>query len=60
MTHFNVFGQHIVVLNSHKVAQDLLNKRSGIYSDRPPFVMGELYVHPYSPLRTSFTRICAS
>ena len=60
MTHFNVFGQHIVVLNSHKVAQDLLDKRSGIYSDRPPFVMGELYVPPHPPLCMSFMRKCHS
>jgi len=28
-------GQPIIVLNSHKVAADLLDRRSGIYSDRP-------------------------
>jgi len=28
-------GQSIIVLNSHKVAVDLLDRRSGIYSDRP-------------------------
>ncbi|CEL54925.1 O-methylsterigmatocystin oxidoreductase OS=Aspergillus flavus GN=ordA PE=3 SV=2 [Rhizoctonia solani AG-1 IB] len=35
----NVFGQHMVVLNSSKAASDLLEKRSSIYSDRlcPPF-----------------------
>ncbi|CAE6365210.1 unnamed protein product [Rhizoctonia solani] len=34
-----VFGQQMVVLNSLKAASDLLEKRSGIYSDRscPPF-----------------------
>ena len=28
-------GQPIVVLNSHKVARDLLDRRSMTYSDRP-------------------------
>ncbi|KAI0917772.1 hypothetical protein AcV7_007098 [Taiwanofungus camphoratus] len=39
----DVFGQPIVILNSTKVAKDLLDKRSLIYSDRPRMVMaGEL------------------
>jgi hypothetical protein len=33
--HFNVLGSHTVVLNSAKAAEELLNKRSGIYSSRP-------------------------
>ncbi|KAG1808629.1 cytochrome P450 [Suillus subaureus] len=40
-THGNVmycklFGQQIVVLQSHEVAKALLERRSSIYSDRPP------------------------
>lgn len=35
----DVFGQPIVILNSTKVAKDLLDKRSLIYSDRPRMVM---------------------
>jgi len=36
-------GQSIIVLNSHKVASDLLDRRSGIYSDRPRnIVAGEI------------------
>ncbi|KAL1739761.1 cytochrome P450, partial [Schizophyllum fasciatum] len=31
----SVLGQRIIVVNSHKVAVDLLEKRSAIYSDRP-------------------------
>ncbi|KAJ3485898.1 hypothetical protein NLI96_g4619 [Meripilus lineatus] len=34
--HFNILGKSIVILNSEKVANDLLDKRSAIYSDRPP------------------------
>ncbi|KAI0264146.1 cytochrome P450 [Gloeopeniophorella convolvens] len=37
---FQVFGQMIIVLNSSRVAKDLLEKRGNIYSDRPviPFL----------------------
>ncbi|EKM55870.1 uncharacterized protein PHACADRAFT_144742 [Phanerochaete carnosa HHB-10118-sp] len=37
--HFEVFGLHIVVLNSMEAAEDLLDKRSGISSDRQQTVM---------------------
>ncbi|KAF9261702.1 cytochrome P450 [Marasmius fiardii PR-910] len=41
--HLNVVGQHVVVLGSHKVASDLLDRRSAIYSERPRNVVaGEL------------------
>ncbi|KAI9435070.1 cytochrome P450 [Lactarius indigo] len=33
--YLNAAGQPIVVLNSQKVAADLLDRRAGIYSDRP-------------------------
>ena len=33
--YLNAFGQPMVILNSQKVAADLLNRRAGIYSDRP-------------------------
>ena len=32
---FRVFGQVVVMLNSVKVAKDLLEKNGDIYSDRP-------------------------
>ncbi|EIM88908.1 cytochrome P450 [Stereum hirsutum FP-91666 SS1] len=35
----NFAGQPVVVLNSHKVTTDLLDRRSTIYSDRPRFIM---------------------
>ncbi|KIY43086.1 hypothetical protein FISHEDRAFT_54191 [Fistulina hepatica ATCC 64428] len=39
----NLAGQPVVVLNSHKATGDLLDRCSGIYSDRPCFIMaGEL------------------
>jgi hypothetical protein len=34
IVHAELFGIHVVVLNSEKVANDLLDKRSSIYSDR--------------------------
>lgn len=38
----NVLHKSIIVLNSEEAANDLLDKRSGIYSDRPRFPMLEL------------------
>jgi hypothetical protein len=32
--HLQVFGFHLIVCNSKDVADDLLDKRSSIYSDR--------------------------
>ncbi|THU92071.1 cytochrome P450 [Dendrothele bispora CBS 962.96] len=33
--HINVLGDHTLILNSAKAATELLEKRSGLYSDRP-------------------------
>jgi hypothetical protein len=42
--HVNVFGRHLIIINSLKIANDLLEKRSNIYSNRPIFRMaGDLY-----------------
>lgn len=39
----NLFRQNVIIINSRKVAVDLLEKRSAIYSDRPRLIMaGEL------------------
>ncbi|KAJ7237821.1 cytochrome P450 [Mycena rebaudengoi] len=43
LVHAHVLGKHIIILNSHKVASDLLEKRSHIYSDRPYFPMMDLF-----------------
>ncbi|THU78086.1 cytochrome P450 [Dendrothele bispora CBS 962.96] len=47
IVHINVLGDHTIVLNSSKATNDLLEKRSGIYSDRPPMhmMMGLVGVH---------------
>ncbi|GJE96521.1 cytochrome P450 [Phanerochaete sordida] len=39
VVHYEVLGSHLVVLNTVAAAQDLLDKRSSIYSDRPNTVM---------------------
>ncbi|KAG2077743.1 cytochrome P450 [Suillus decipiens] len=38
--HIEVWGQHIVVVNSVKTAMDMLDNKSAIYSDRPIFPVG--------------------
>ncbi len=37
--HVNVLGQPLIVLNTHKVAADLLDRRPAIYLDRPPNIV---------------------
>ncbi|KIP04523.1 hypothetical protein PHLGIDRAFT_120630 [Phlebiopsis gigantea 11061_1 CR5-6] len=39
LIHFKLFWSHVVVVNSAKVAKDLFEKRSNIYSDRERTVM---------------------
>jgi hypothetical protein len=49
MIHFNILGQHIIVLNSLEVITDLLERRSSNYSDRKQTTMMiELCVPSYS------------
>ena len=40
ITHINVWGQDMIILNSSKAASDLLDKRSATYSNRPILTMG--------------------
>ncbi|KZV67274.1 cytochrome P450 [Peniophora sp. CONT] len=37
--YLNAAGQPTIVANSHKVATELLDRRAGIYSDRPPSIV---------------------
>ncbi|KAJ7644019.1 cytochrome P450 [Roridomyces roridus] len=37
--HTQIFNQHFIILNSAKIAVDLLEKRASIYSDRPVIPM---------------------
>jgi hypothetical protein len=34
----NIVGQSSLIMNTHKVAADLLNRRGPIYSNRPRFI----------------------
>ena len=53
--YFRVFNNRTIVLNSGKVALDLLDSKSAIYSDRPIFWMGgELGGRNKSVFLTSF------
>lgn len=39
----SILGQPFLILNSHKAVADLLDRRAGIYSDRPHnIVAGEI------------------
>ncbi|KAH9168149.1 cytochrome P450 [Lactarius sanguifluus] len=38
LMYLSVFGKGVLVINSQRVAVDLLEKRSNIYSDRPRFI----------------------
>ncbi|VDB97884.1 unnamed protein product [Peniophora sp. CBMAI 1063] len=40
MFYLNAAGQPIVVVNRHEIAADLLDRRAGIYSDRPANIVG--------------------
>ncbi|KAG2077746.1 cytochrome P450 [Suillus decipiens] len=40
ISHVEVLGQHIMVLNSVKTAVEMLEKKSSVYSDRPVLPMG--------------------
>ncbi|KAF7371293.1 putative monooxygenase [Mycena sanguinolenta] len=42
IVYLEVFGQPLVLLNTHKAAKDLLEQRSLIYSDRPRLEMADL------------------
>ncbi|KAF9001512.1 cytochrome P450 [Cyathus striatus] len=63
--HLNVLGTNLIVLNSYDAAQELLEKRSSIYSSRPSSVMlrelgGYAYVFvgiPYNALWKTHRRL---
>ncbi|RPD65443.1 cytochrome P450 [Lentinus tigrinus ALCF2SS1-7] len=43
LVYLNIFGQGILLVNTHEAAIDLLEKRGAIYSDKPKMIMaGEL------------------
>ncbi|KAG2152670.1 cytochrome P450 [Suillus bovinus] len=61
ISHIEVLGQHFMVVNSSKIAMDMLDKKSSIYSDRPVLPMaGELvgwkHMLGFSPYGDRFRR----
>ena len=44
LVYLSTLGQSILVIGSYKVARELLDKKSGNYSDRPQSVMINLYI----------------
>ncbi|KAI2622400.1 cytochrome P450 [Hypoxylon sp. NC1633] len=71
VVYFNVLGNHMIVLNTQKAANELLDKRGANYQDRPRFVLFDvmgwgltLTFLPYGPrfrlhrsvLQTRFTK----
>ena len=50
VVYLNVAGQPVIILNTHKAAADLLDRRANIYSDRPnnivasDFLTGGLHI----------------
>ncbi|KAI0705578.1 CyP450 monooxygenase [Earliella scabrosa] len=42
IVHLDVLGQHMIILGTHEAAVDLLEKRSGNYSDRSSSIMANL------------------
>ncbi|KAI0301687.1 cytochrome P450 [Multifurca ochricompacta] len=64
MMYINALGRGVLILNSQRVAVDLLEKRSSIYSDRPHYISGGDYMSenlaigfmPYNDLWRRFRR----
>ena len=44
LVYSRLFGKDIIIINSEKIAKDLLENRSNNYSDRPYFITNELSV----------------
>ncbi|KAH7888503.1 cytochrome P450 [Phlebopus sp. FC_14] len=42
LVYVRLLGKDVVIINSEEVAQSLLDRRSAIYSDRPPYVTNKL------------------
>jgi hypothetical protein len=58
--YISAFGQGILVINSQRVAVDLLDKRSNMYSDRPRYIsMGEFLTENLTFALTRYGDLCA-
>jgi len=47
ISHLKVLGQSLIILNSHKTAMEILDKRGAIHSGRPRFPLAEMYEHSF-------------
>ncbi|KAJ8075174.1 hypothetical protein PM082_019502 [Marasmius tenuissimus] len=55
IVHLRIFHQPMIVLNSYEAAQELLEKRSASYSDRPRFVLfSELMGWQHAPTHARY------
>ena len=58
IVHTSALGQHFIIINSVRIAVDLLDKRGAIYSDRPPLLsaglIGYFDVTPAAPYGEPF------
>ena len=41
--HASAFGNHVVVINSLKLTEEIFERRAQLYSDRPVIPMAEVY-----------------
>ena len=58
--YLSAFGQGILVVNSQRVALDLLEKRSSIYSDRPRNIsLSEFLTEHLTFVFTKYGDLCA-
>lgn len=61
IVYLNVAGQPLVVLNTHKAAADLLDRRASIYSDRPRnIVASEILTGGLLVVFTRYGDVCVS
>ena len=44
MIYMTALGQPILILNTQKIAADLLERRSSIYADRPQFIVAGEFI----------------
>jgi hypothetical protein len=58
--YISAFGQGTLVINSQRVAVDLLEKRSNIYSDRPRYIsLNEFLTKNLTFVFTRYGDLCA-
>lgn len=56
LVYLNLAGQDVVILNTRELANELLDRRSAIYSDRPKTVVMEYLGAPLTIFLTSYGR----